>query len=408
MKNVVFSYRKSRFFVTVFDGFYKNDLRANLAEAMLRNTPSSLNKSALTSPAKALALVVSLGCFLGPLFQGGQSLAASPIETPPWSWRKGSFGISSTTEYFTSNANFGPMRGEFSRLAGDNSLTDFNTWVRGRYAFWPKFSMYSGFGVSQVRAVDQVNEKTNSGLTEAYLGGHFTVWRKWLLMVAEIEAGMPLDAGGPLVNFSKTQTTPLIADGAYYARAILHMRRNLGPAYLFGYVGTHIPSEGLAKRLLYGVYGEFPIGDFLMAGGGIDGHEVLINDELTAAERNVTNVSANAGSQRYRSFDPAILRARGWIGFKPGKTVEIRAGYMQALTGLRDANGSAFTLNVVFSSIPKRTFRTRPSGDRISAPGNTREFRLDSETSDPEVIAPGNDFEPQRGDDLNETERLFD
>lgn len=342
------------------------------------------------------------------LLAAAQGLAASPIETPPWAWRKGSFGISSTTEYFTSNANFGPARGEFTRLAGDNSLTDFNTWLRGRYAFWPKFSMYSGLGVSQVRAVDQINEKTNSGLTEAYLGGHFTVWREWLLMVAEIEAGMPLDSGGPLVGFSKTQTTPLIADGAYYARAILHMRRNLGRAHLFGYVGTHIPSEGLAKRLLYGAYGEFPIGDFMMAGGGVDGHEVLINDELTAAERNITNVSANAGSQRYRSFDPAVLRARGWLGFKPGKTVEIRAGYMQTLTGLRDANGSAFTLNVVFSSIPKRAFRARPSGDRISAPGNTREFRLDSETADPEVIAPSNDFEPQRGDDLNETERLFD
>lgn len=396
----------------MFDGFDKNDLRANLAEAMFRNTSALQKKSTILSSSNALARTILQGCLLsslvGAFFLCGQSLAASPIETPPWSWRKGSFGISSTTEYFTSNANFGPMRGEFSRLTGDNSLTDFNSWIRGRYAFWPKFSMYSGFGVSQVRAVDQVNEKTNSGLTEAYLGGQFTVWRQWLLMVAEIEAGMPLDAGGPLVAFSKTQTMPLIADGAYYARAILHMRRNLGPANIFGYVGTHIPSEGLAKRLLYGVYGEFPIGDFLMAGGGVDGHEVLINDELTAAERNTTNVSANAGSQRYRSFDPAILRARGWLGFKPGKTVEIRAGYMQTLTGLRDAQGSAFTLNVVFSSIPKRTFRTRSGGDRLSAPGNTREFRLESETADPEVIAPSNDFEPQRGDDLNETERLFD
>jgi hypothetical protein len=152
---------------------------------------------------------------------------ASPIETPPWSWRKGSFGISNTTEYFSSTANFGPLRGEFSRLPGDNSLTDFNSWVRGRYAFWPKFSAYSGIGLSQVRAVDAFSEKTNSGLTEAYLGGHFTVWRQWLLMVAEVEAGMPMDSGGPLAAFSKTQTTPLIADGAYYARAILHMRRDI-------------------------------------------------------------------------------------------------------------------------------------------------------------------------------------
>ena len=112
---------------------------------------------------------------------------ASPIETPPWSWRKGSFGISNTTEYFSSNANFGPLRGEFSRLTGDNSLTDFNSWVRGRYAFWPKFSAYGGIGLAQVRAVDAFSEKTNSGLTEAYLGGHFTVWRQFLAYFLRIE-----------------------------------------------------------------------------------------------------------------------------------------------------------------------------------------------------------------------------
>lgn len=336
--------------------------------------------------------------------------SASPVETPPWSWRKNSFGISSTSEYFSSNANFGPKRGEFTRLPGDNHLTDFNTWLRGRYAFWSRFSMYAGAGLGQVRALDSVNEKTNSALTEAYLGGHFTVWRKWLLMVAEIEAGMPLDYGGPLKKFHNGQTVPLVADGAYYGRAVLHMRRDISFFRLFGYVGAHVPSDGLAKRLLYGVYGESPIGDYLMIGGGLDGQEVLINDELTALERTVTNDSANSGSQRYRSFDPAVMRLRGWLGFKPGRTVEIRAGYMQTITGLREAQGSAFTLNVVFSSIPKaqaRSQRRSQPQERISAPGNTRDFRLDSEYPDPDVIAPTNDFSPQGGDDLNETERLF-
>jgi hypothetical protein len=337
-----------------------------------------------------------------------QNVAASPIEAPPWTWRKGSFGISNTTEYFTTSANFGPARGEFTRLFGENSLTDFNSWLRGRYAFWSKFSMYGGLGLSQVRALDQFSEKTNSSLTEAFLGGHFTVWRNWLLMVAELECGMPLGAGGPFASFSKTQSTPLVSDAAYYARAILHMRRNLWRAQLFGYAGVHLPTEGLAKRLLYGVFAEIPLGDFMMVGGGMDGHEVILNDELTLAERLITQVSANAGSQRFRSFDPAVLRARGWVGFKPGKTIEIRAGYLQTITGLREANGSSFTLNLVFSSAPSRTFRTRPTSEKISSPGNTRDFKLESETADPDVIAPSNDFEPQSGDDLNETERLFE
>ncbi len=334
---------------------------------------------------------------------------ASPIETPPWSWRKGSFGISSTTEYFSSHANYDTTRGQYVALTGDNSFTDFNTWVRGRYAFWQKFSMYAGAGIGQVRAVDAITEKTNSGLTQAYLGGHFTVWRQWLLMVAEIEAGMPLDAGGPMKAISTTQTVPILDDGAYYGRAILHMRRDIKLFRLFGHVGARVPTSGLAKKLLYGVYGEIPIGDFLMVGGGVDGEETLMNDELTEAERTLTQNTANAGSARYRSFDPAIMRARGWVGFKPGQTVEIRAGYMKTLTGQREAAGQAFTLNVVFSSIPTRRSRVNfDPGSRISAPGNSGPFKLDSEKLDPDVIAPTNDFEPQRGDDLNETERLFE
>lgn len=335
---------------------------------------------------------------------------ASPIETPPWSWRKGSFGLSSTTEYFSTSANYGPKRGEFTRLTGDNRLTDFNSWVRGRYAFWPKFSLYGGFGVGQTRALDSVAEKTNSGLSEAYLGGHFTVWRQWLLMVAEIEAGMPLDAGGPLVAFNRTRTAPLISDGAYYARALLHMRRNIGAFRLFGYVGGRVPTDGLAKTLLYGVFGEIPIGDFLMLGGGVDGREVLLNDELTLNERAVTTSSADAESWRFRAFDPAILRARGWVGFKPGQTVEIRVGYMKTLTGLRDAEGQAFTLGIDFSSIPTRTSRRRPGpeSDHLSAPGNSDRFKLETEKTDPTIIAPDDEFEPQQRDDLKETERLLE
>ncbi|MBK7890188.1 MAG: hypothetical protein IPJ84_04865 [Bdellovibrionales bacterium] len=148
-----------------------------------------------------------------------------------------------------------------------------------------------------------------------------------------------------------------------------------------------------------------------MLGGGVDGIETLLNDDLTLAERSLTTGSANGGSLRYRTFDPALLRARGWVGFKPGNTVEIRAGYDKTLTGLRTAEGQAITLNVVFSSVPRRTKATGMSenpDERISAPGTTDSFKLDSEQTDPDVIKPGNDFQPgTSGGDLNETERLL-
>jgi len=333
------------------------------------------------------------------------SAYGSPIETPPWAWRKGSFGISGSTEYFWTHANYGPARGEYSRLTGDNNLTDFQTWVRARYAFWSKFSVYGGAGLTQVRVLDAFNEKTNNGLSDAFVGGHFVVWREWLRMVAEIEAGMPIS------SITRYQISPLVNDGAMYGRALLHLRKDIGALKIFGYVGARLPTEGLAKTLHYGAFAEVPLGK-IMLGGGVDGIETLLNDDLTLAERSLTTGSANGGSYRYRTFDPALLRARGWIGFKPGNTVEIRAGYDKTLTGLRTAEGQAITLNVVFSSIPRRTRATGISenpDERISAPGTTDSFKLDSEQTDPDVIKPGNDFQPgTSGGDLNETERLLD
>lgn len=327
----------------------------------------------------------------------------SPVETPPWAWRKGSFGLSGSTEYFWSRANYGPARGEYSRLTGDNNLTDFQTWVRARYAFWSKFSVYGGTGLTQVRVLDTFNEKTNSGLSDAFIGGHFVVWREWLRMVAEIEGGMPIS------SVTRYQISPLVNDGAMYARALLHLRKDLGALKIFGHVGARIPTEGLAKTLHYGAFAEIPLGKIIL-GGGVDGIETLLNDDLTLAERSLTTSSANGGSFRYRAFDPALLRARSWIGFKPGNTVEIRAGYDKTLTGLRTAEGQAITLNVVFSSIPRRAKAgvSENQDERISAPGTTDFFKLDSEQTDPDVIKPGNDFQPgTSGSDLNETERLL-
>lgn len=332
------------------------------------------------------------------------SALGSPIETPPWAWRAGSFGLSSSSEYFWTRANYGPTRGEYSRLSGDNNLTDFQTWVRARYAFWSKFSVYGGAGLTQVRVLDAFNEKTNSGISDAFAGGHFVIWREWLRMVAEVEIGMPV------ATVSRYQISPLVNDGAIYGRGLLHLRKDIGALKVFGYIGARIPTEGLAKTMHYGAFAEVPLGK-IMLGGGVDGVETLLNDDLTLVERSITMGTANGGSNRYRTFDPAMLRARGWIGFKPGGTVEIRAGYDKTLTGLRTAEGQAITLGVVFSSVPRRSRAGSISDspdDRISAPGTTDSFKVDSEQTDPEVIKPNNDFEPgTSGGDLNETERLL-
>ena len=336
-----------------------------------------------------------------------QTAEAAPyVEQPPWGWRKASFGFGGSTRYTTTQANYGPARGEFTRLTGDNQVTAFETNFRGRYAFWPKFSLYAGGAFSQVRAVDAVNEKTNTGLTELNAGGHFLVWRKWLIMIAEVQGGMAMSKN------TRLQTAPLLHDGASYAQGVLHMRKNIGRTRWIGHLGVNFPSDGLAKKLMYGFVGELPLGDAMIIGGGIEGYDSMISDELTETERNLSINAANAGSKIFASWDPAQTSFKVYAGFLPGRTVDIRAGYQQSFTGLRAPHAQTFFLSLNFGSVPRRggSRSSTPSGIDPISPADSDGFKLENEKIDRSIYPPEEDgFEPSRiENDLRETERLLE
>ncbi|HRK08095.1 MAG TPA: hypothetical protein PLZ57_10030 [Pseudobdellovibrionaceae bacterium] len=355
----------------------------------------------LLSTLTMVAIAVLAGVSSSP-----SAFAAPYVEQPPWGWRKASFGFGGSTRYTTTQANYGPGRGEFTRLTGDNQLTAFETNFRGRYAFWPKFSMYAGGAFSQVRAIDSVNEKTNNGLTEINAGGHFVVWRNWLIMIAEVQGGIAMSKN------TRLQTAPLLHDGVSYAQAVLHMRKNIGRTRWIGHVGANFPSDGFAKKVLYGFVGELPIGDAMLIGGGVEGYDSMITDELTESERNLSINAANAGSQIFAAWDPAQTSFKVYAGFLPGRTVDIRAGYQQSFTGLRAPHAQTFFLSLNFGSVPRRggTRVTTPPGIEPVSPNDQDGFRLDNEKTDRTIFTPEEDgFEPARiENDLRETERLLD
>lgn len=327
---------------------------------------------------------------------------AAAVELPPWWWNQGSYGLSATTEYFRTTANYDETRGSFQRLPNDNTFSTFETKLRARYGLTSRWSLFTGFGFAQVRAVDPLNEKTNSAVTDVFAGADFLLPLKWIRLVPEIQAGYPITA------IDTKSTNPLTSEGVGYVRATLFARKVFKHLELFGHGGLYVPAEGLAKRFEYGTGLDVRLGSSISVGGGIEGYETAMPDELSLAERSKVTSAADAGSYRFYAYNPALLEAQAWIRFQPDRSLLIRAGYGKTLNGIRSAEGQSFLLTVSFN-IPGRHRGSTASRTRHKREQDLKVFdetRVESEPSD--SFEADDTVEESNRDVLDDTEQLLE
>jgi hypothetical protein len=344
------------------------------------------------------------------LFARGVS-AVEAYEPPPLSWIQDSWGTSMTGEYFSTNTNYDQTRGSFTRLVGNNTLTNFTSHVRGRYGLTTSTALFTGFGFAQTNVKDALGERAGSSITDLTIGADFILWRRWFKAIVEAQGGYPIDA------VDRQQKKPLTSDGVPFGRIGLFVYKPFRQFRLTGYAGVDYPTEGLSKKFLYQIYGEIPVRQFLI-GGGVNGYEAFLADSLSQAERQATPIVANAQSLRFYAFEPALLEARGWVGFRPSKSWSIRAGYAKTLNGLRTAEGQSFIFSLAFNA--KDLFGTsvetlEEDARSVSPDAN---FVSDRETTDQSLFRDEPPPKPKRIvappktpgaiDSLDQTEKLLE
>jgi hypothetical protein len=171
-----------------------------------------------------------------------------------------------------------------------------------------------------------------------------------------------------------------------------------------GYLGMHIPGEQLATRFMYNLGAEVAMFGAFTAGAAIQGYESVIADSTSHAERKLTQASADAMSQRFWAYNPALLEAKGWIGLRFDKSFGVRLGYSKTLNGVRTAEGQSVLLSLYYNTAGTGARRASPLvGPEPVAPRGRDGFKTEPEPNDPEV------FEKTNPDtSLDSTERLFD
>lgn len=342
---------------------------------------------------------------------GSQALAVTAFERPPGGWLDRSLGLSVTTEYFTTKANYESARGSYTRLTGDNKFSSLDTKFRARYSFSRELSAFGGFGLGYSQATDATFQKSNSQISEIFGGLNFLLHRKYLHVVPEVIVSAPINATSPV------QTAPMTSDGVPYLRTGLFVHKPYRYFRFGAFGGFHVPLSDLGTRLVYELTVDARVFSIVTIGGGINGYETFLSDNGSLASRRQTAALANAGSQRYYAFEPALIEARGWVGFRPDRTLWIRVGAAKTLNGTNTAEGLALTASITYNS--PRLFGTAPSTEtRSSQPRTARpdedsarkKFVPESETTEQDIFdSEEEEVLPRtKKDELDQTEKLLE
>jgi hypothetical protein len=335
--------------------------------------------------------------------------ASTVPESPPSRWNPGSYGVSASTEFYSSNANYDDARGSFSRLSGGRSLSVFETRPRVRYAFAHALSAFAGTSYAQTKAIDLTTEKTNANVNEVFGGVDFQMNRRWWRVIPELEFSYPVVTG------SVGQTAAMTSDGVWYMRAGVFLFKPYKRVRFESYLGFYYPGEGLAKRFLYSLSTELALVDGFSLGGGVSGYETVLTDEKTKIERQLTNSSANAGSEHFWAYDPALLDAKAWLGFRADRAFSFRLGYAQSLNGVRSAAGSAFMLTIAFNSpgdkergeAIRNGYGVPEEIDESAKVKGSDEFKAEPEVIDPELFEQKQKSAP-KSPNLDSTEKILE
>lgn len=336
------------------------------------------------------------------LFSTSVARAYTVPETPPSAWNKGSFGVQTNSEYFSSQNNYQETRGSFDKLINGNKWTSFENRIKLRYGFTDNISLYGGIGASATNATNLGVTKSNSAVNEVYAGIDFMLARRWWRVVPELEASYPTD------ETQRLATNPLTSDGVAYANLGVFLFKPYRYLRFEGYLGFHIPGEQLATRFMYNLGAEIAMFGAFTVGGAIQGYESVAADGTSNAERNLTQATADATSSRFWAYNPALLEAKGWIGLRFDRSFGLRLGYAKTLNGVRSAEGQSVLLSLYYNTPGTGGQRRGPPqiqvGPKQIAPKGGDSFRTEPEPNDPEL------FDQSQAPDasLDTTERLFD
>ncbi len=347
----------------------------------------------------ATVLIASVNTFVA-----STALATSAIEIPPSTFVDGGVGFSTSSNYFNTQANYEKSRGEYTSLPAGNKLTHWENQARIRYNASSRFSLLAGTTYTSTIAQMATVSKTNARMTELVGGIDWLIYSGYLQVTIEWLASYPLDLTDP------AQLVPMTNDGVAYFRPGVFLQKSFRRYRFNLYTGLHAPVQNFATRFLYEATMDMRLFWIFTVGGGINGYETVLSDSTNLIYRQSSAALSNVASERFYSFNPALIEARAWIGIRPNKQLWLRAGYAQTINGLHNAAGNSILFSLTYNTAtPMFGEYYPPLSPRKPSPDDAvRTFEPDAESSDQSVFEMDDETSPKGKTPLDKAEQILE
>ena len=310
--------------------------------------------------------------FLAVIFLAGFQSHAQLIQVPEMI-KQDMFVLSGSTNYFSTNANYSSGGGTYQNIPNGGHYDNVRLDILGRYDYSNQLSIKTGFGFARAASHDAQFDRTNTGLTDIYIGAqyHYLKSPTWNLFP---EAWF----GYPLFRVGSSTTAPLIDEGAMYLQLGAWLMRRYGSWEPYGYLGFRYQDEGRASLLPFNIGTRYKLA-YTWLGLEFEGYQRLTSDSRTSAEKALITTGYNGGSLRYYSTNPSLWELRAYAEGWLSQDLHLKVGAAQTLNGRSTAAGwTVFaTLSIDLSSIP----HSPENVDRSEYTPSAR-FRTDEKSQD--------------------------
>lgn len=287
------------------------------------------------------------------------------------------FDLYLDARYFKTVSNFGPG-GDKQSLSANSGLQNINLQTTARYAFLSQMAIYSGLSFGNVESNNGTNTRTNSALTDFFLGADYQLFQSqsWSLYsdFSYAHSNEKIDLNGD---------EALASDGASEFKALVAVIVKSESLAGFAKVGYNYRTEGLSSLFLYGLGGEYLSGHSAI-GIELDGLSSVKDDEQTAspAVRETLTNRVNAGSKKYFSINPNSLEAQIYYAyaFDPNFIIKLNGG--STVVGSNSASGyfAGLSLNLGFGGADSRPYKPLKKGtDKLSLPEDEPGFKVETD-----------------------------
>lgn len=203
--------------------------------------------------------------------------------------------------YLFSNANYNGAGAVYDLNSG-NQMNDFHSMFKGRFLLNNNWAFSAGLGVAYIMTKGSDAQRTNSGLSEYYLGTDMKFSYSWAEVIPTLSLTYPAE------KIDESSDTAINSDGSMRIDLLLNLQTKMGRTNLFGNFGYAYRDQGRSSLLPWsaGILWDLKGSEI---GGRIFGFQSITDDKDTGADYNRLSLinRVSAGSYLYYSVNPSVI-----------------------------------------------------------------------------------------------------